>query len=131
MSMLQLAPAPGRSQTYQAGHALTKLAACFATQWRDVHNSQATASTAQIVGNALVLTLTGALTSEEQRTAGTESGRLVVISSISRELDRIYPKLASEIERVLHCYVGELRVDVDADSAAVTLQLQLHDAPGF
>ena len=129
--MLQLAPAADRQKPNETSHALTKLAKCFESQWHDVHGCQPSDASAQIVGHALVLTLTGALTPREKMDAATEAGRLAVIQGVARDLDRMYPQLASEIERVLHCYVGALDVDVTAVAAAVILQLQLRDAPGL
>lgn len=109
---------------------LETLAQHFVGLWPRAEGEEITGC-ARLSGDMLLLSLRGVLTEEQVAQAATEDGYAVVVRDVSATLDRLYSPLAEAIERGLHCQVGAMQVELDAQRRAVHVQLHLREAPGL
>ena len=109
--------------------ALRKLADLFASEWKRNHGRAGRNSCCTLEGDLLVFRLEGLLSPAELEMWTSEQGAASLRQQLVRMTDEIYPDLAEQIERKLHCYVGMLDVDVDSTTAALLISLQVRDTP--
>lgn len=110
---------------------LAGLAQFFATLWQRVTGRQGISPCAQLHGEVLHFALEQALTAQQAALAGNDEGYAVVVRDVSTTFDRLYPQLADELERILHCYVGAMQVELIPATRGVRIQIQLREAPGL
>jgi len=109
--------------------ALRQLADRFASEWKFKQGRTGRNGCCMLEGDRLVFRLEDLLTPAELAMWATEQGAPVLRYQLVALMDEIYPVLAEEIERTLHCYVGMLEVDVESATAALLISLQVRDTP--
>ncbi len=108
---------------------LEQLASFFAQQWQTVHGRSGTDRNAAVKGNILIVTLNQALSDPETAMAGDPDRIPNLLRQVTQEVDSFYPQLAHQIERLLHCYVGSLHVELLPATSAVRVHVQLRNVP--
>jgi len=110
---------------------LAGLAHRFAALWQRATGHPGANPCAQLHGEVLHFSLEQALTAQQADLADNDEGYAVVVRDVSTTFDRLYPQLADEMERNLHCYVGAMQVELVPGSRGVHIQVQLREAPGL
>ncbi len=110
---------------------LAGLALRFATLWQRATGRPGANPCAQLHGEVLHFALDQALTAQQTALAENDEGYAVVARDVSSTFDRLYPQLADELERNLHCYVGAMQVELVPATRGVHIQIQLREAPGL
>lgn len=108
---------------------LQQLAAFFAQQWQTVHGRSGVDPSARLAGSTLTITLIQALSDAETVMAGNPDHASSILRQVTHEVDGFYPQLAHQIERLLHCHVGALHVELLPAASAIRVHVQLRDAP--
>ena len=115
----------------QIDKALPKIARQVAVYWETTHHRACKSPCALLGEDRLTITLEDALTPLEASHAATDIGRRELLTTVQREIDGIYPQLATQVEQQFHCYVGELHVAIIPARAAIRLELELRDPPAY
>jgi hypothetical protein len=110
---------------------LAGLAQRFAALWQRATDHPGIKPCASLQGEVLHFALEQSLTPQQADLADNDEGYAVVVRDVSTTFDQLYPQLADEIERNLHCYVGAMQVELVPGSRGVHIQFQLRDAPGL
>jgi hypothetical protein len=116
------------SQIYQV---LPEIAHQVASYWETAHHRACQSPCALLGEDRLTITLEDALTPLEAAHAATDDGYRALLATVQREIDGIYPQLATQVERHFHCYVGALQVAIIPARAAIRLELELRDPPAY
>ncbi len=117
--------------TVDTTNMLAGLAQRFAALWQRETGRAGANPCAQLHGEVLHFALDQALTAQQATLADNDEGYAVVVRDVASTFDRLYPQLADEMERNLHCYVGAMQVDLVPDIRGVRIQFQLREAPGL
>lgn len=110
---------------------LAGLAQRFAALWQRATGHPGSNPCANLHGEVLHFALEQALTPQQADLADNDEGYAVVFRDVSTTFDHLYPQLANEMERDLHCYVGAMQVELIPASCGVHIQFQLREAPGL
>lgn len=116
------------------GSALTQIAQLFQTEWKRLHSfsayppSTATPSTT-LSADLLTVVLPDALSEDEQQQSATTTGRNEVKQQLDGWIDSAYPRLATQIEMLLHCYVTWSDIEIGPDNRTVNVRIGLRDLP--
>lgn len=117
--------------TAQVSEALPEIARQVASYWETAHHRACKSPCALLGEDRLTITLEDALTPLEATHAATEDGQRELLTTVQREIDAIYPQLATQVEQQFHCYVGALHVAIIPARAAIRLELELRDLPAY
>lgn len=120
-----------RVSTSQIYKVLPEIAHQVASYWETAHHRACQSPCALLGEDRLTITLEDALTPLEAAQAATDDGYRALLATVQREIDGIYPRLATQVERNFHCYVGALQVAIIPARAAIRLELELRDPPAY
>jgi hypothetical protein len=118
-------------EPFAFGNALPQIAALFQAEWQRLRNCPAAHSSATIRADLLTVALPNALTCGESVQSATETGRSEVKQQLDGWIDLAYPRLAAQIEALLHCYVTWTEIDLAADNSTVNVRIGLRELPMF
>ncbi len=111
------------------GNALPQIATLFQSEWRRLRNRPATASSATIRADLLTVALSNVLTAGECAQSATEAGRSEIKQQLDGWIDLAYPRLASQVESLLNCYVTWTDIDIASDNSTVNVRIGLRELP--
>jgi hypothetical protein len=129
--LTQIAPLEAAQPAFDTRRMLTSLADQFALWWQQVSGQRGSQPCARLDGANLVLSLQDAVTPADARRMATEAGYETVARKVTGLLDGVYPLLAAEVERLFHCYVGALGINLDPVHDGIEVTLQMRDVPGL
>jgi len=117
--------------TAQIYEVLPALAHEVAGYWATTHHRVCHNPCVLLGEDRLTITLEDALTPEEAAQAATAPGYRALLAAVQQEIDGVYPRLAAQVERHFHCYVGALQVAIIPAQAAIRLELELREPPAY
>lgn len=117
--------------TAQIYEVLPALAHEVAGYWATAHHRVCQSPCALLGEDRLTITLEDALTPQEAEQASTAAGYRALLATVQQEIDGVYPRLAAQVERHFHCYVGALQVVIIPAHAAIRLELELREPPAY
>lgn len=106
-------------------NALPQIAQVFLTEWTQLRTAPGTKPEARLRSDLLTVEIHNALTTGERTLAQTDAGRDAVVRLVGHWIDRSYPRLASQIESLLNCYVTSTGIDIEPNDGSVRVQIGL------
>ncbi|MEZ4867925.1 MAG: Na-translocating system protein MpsC family protein [Caldilineaceae bacterium] len=107
---------------------LPEIAQLFLAEWKRLRDEPGQTPEAKLRTDLLTVEIHNALTAREKSMAQTEAGRNVVTRMLDRWIELAYPRLASQIERQLNCYVTWTGIDVEPDNGCVRVRIGLRES---
>lgn len=108
---------------------LPQIAALFLAEWKRLRQEPGNNSSAMLRSDQLIVEIRDALTTCEQTRTHTEAGFNEIKTLLDRWLELSYPRLAGQIETLLHCYVTWTDIDIVPNSSTVSVRIGLRDLP--
>jgi len=112
-----------------ASNALTQIATLFHSEWQRFRQLPAQNPSTMLLTDQLTVVLPDALTDGERARSVTADGRTVVKQQLDGWIDTAYPKLATQIEMLLNCYVTWSEIDIAPDNRTVNVRIGLRELP--
>jgi len=113
------------------GNALPQIATLFQTEWARLRNHPAATSSATLRPDLLTVALPNGLTDGECALSETEAGRNEVKQQLDGWIDSAYPRLVSQVEALLNCYVTWSDIEIASDNSTVNVRIGLRDLPQY
>jgi len=111
------------------GNALTQIASLFQSEWKRLRNLPTDDPSTTLRADLLTVVLPDALTDGERAQSATTDGRSEVKQQLDSWIDMAYPRLASQIEALLNCYVTWSEIEIGPDNRTVNVRIGLRDLP--
>lgn len=109
------------------GNALTQIATLFQSEWKRFHQLPTHNPSTLLLNDQLMVILPDAITEGERAQSATAAGRNKVKQSLDSWIDSAYPKLATQIESMLNCYVTWSEIEIAPDNSTVNVRIGLRE----
>ena len=108
-------------------NALPQIATLFQTEWKRLRNHPTTVPSATIRADLLTVALPNVLTAKECAQSATDIGRSEIKQQLDGWIDLAYPRLASQVEALLNCYVTWTDIDIAPDNSTLNVRIGLRE----
>ncbi|MEZ4680663.1 MAG: hypothetical protein R2932_41255 [Caldilineaceae bacterium] len=119
----------GTMESPLMGNALAEIAVLFQREWQRLHQDVVSEPLTTLRAGLLTVALPNVLSTDECARTTNASGRQQITQRLERWIDLAYPRLATQIELLLRCYVTSTQIDIADDSCTVNVQFGLRYLP--